>query len=538
MSSAAPSALPPAESRAGRLARLGPFAAIAVAAVLRFHDLGARPLWTDEGCSWTASILNVTDLLHRCVTRDASPPLYYLVTSWIIRWGDDEWHLRLFPAVASVVLVWLTYRLARLGLGRGASTLAAFITALSPFQVQYGQEARTYVPVAMFMTAAMYVYARVQQKPGPRRWLPLVLLTAAGLWTQSIAALGVAAQGLLAVLTPTGRRRFWPWVGAMAVGGVLYLPWVIYSERTAANLGHSHWYIPHASPHGVFNVVRALLVSPFPLVSAPRNSLHPGLGEYMPHAIAYALIGLPSLFALALTVPKQAAHSSTGFLARLAWMGWSAPVVLVYLVSLKQSLLLARYFVFAGPYVAVLVAMGVVAVRPVAGRILLTVWLVAISCLGLFRYQRDFAKEPWREVIAHVRETARPGRTLVMVPFDADPAVYYLRDGRSGVRPFEVHHPQQPFSAAFTPSQLDQVEAAARLESREYDDVWVIVRSAWSEERQAMADRTLAVAAEGRTLVENRIWTSYNAPLYVTRFVRRDSTSATSATPAASAASR
>jgi 4-amino-4-deoxy-L-arabinose transferase-like glycosyltransferase len=528
VSVAAPSGVRPAESRAGWLAQLGPFAAIAVAAVLRFQGLGARPVWTDEGCSWTASVLNVTDLLHRCVTRDASPPLYYLVTSWVFRWGDDEWHLRLFPALASVALVWLTYRLARLGLGRGASTLAAFFTALSPFQVQYGQEARTYVPVAMFMTGAMLVYARVQQKPGPRRWLPLVLLTAAGLWTQSIAALGVAAQGLLAVLTPTGRRRFWPWAGAMAVAAVLYLPWVIYSNRTAANLGHSHWYIPEASTHGVFNVIRALLVSPFPLGTAPRNSLYPGLSEYMPRVIAFLLIGLPSLIALALTVPKQAAHSSTGFLARLSWIGWSAPIVLVYLVSLKQSLLLPRYFVFAGPYVSVLLAMGVVAVRPVAGRVVLTAWLVAISCLGLFRYQVDFEKEPWREVIAHVRETARPGRTLVLVPFDADPAAYYLRDGRSGVRPLEVHHPKQPFSSAFTPVQLDEVEAATRLESREYDDVWVIIRSAWNRERREMADRTLSVAAEGRTLVEEREWTSYNAPLHVTRFVRPDSASAAS----------
>jgi len=202
--------------------------------------------------------------------------------------------------------------------------------------------------------------------------------------------------------------------------------------------------------------------------------------------------------------------------------------VLVYIVSLKQSLLLPRYFVFAGPYVSILLAMGVVAVRPAAARVVLTAWLVAISCLGLFRYEQDFQKEPWREVIAHVRETSPPGRTLVMVPFDADPAAYYLRDGRSGVRPFEVHHPKQPFSAAFTPAQLDEVEIAARFESREYDDVWVIIRSAWSPERRAMADRTLAVAAEGRTLVEEREWPSYNAPLHVTRFVRADSASATS----------
>ncbi|MCC6350818.1 MAG: glycosyltransferase family 39 protein [Candidatus Eisenbacteria bacterium] len=505
----------------GRLAQLGPIAALAVAAVLRLHRLGARPVWTDEGSTWTAATLPITELLHRCVTRDASPPLFYLVTSLALRGADDEWHLRIFPALASLVLVWLTYRLARLGLGRGWSTLAALLTALSPHQLQYAQESRTYVPVAACMVGAMYVYARLQQRPGPQRWLPLVLLTAAGLWMQTIAALGVAAQGLIAVLTPTGRRRFWPWAGAMAVAGVLYLPWLIYSRTMAEHLGQSHWYIPEASPHAVFNVLRSVLVSPFPLVTAPRGSLYPGLGEYLPHVLAYVLLAVPSVLALVLTLPLVRERSAPGFVSRFCWLAWAAPVAIVVAVSVRQSLLLPRYFVFLGPFLSVLLALGVSRVRPAAGRVVLAAWLIALTFLGLFRYDRDFTKEPWRQVAEHIRGTSPPGRTAVLVPFDADPLLYYLRDGRSGILPIEVHHPQRPFSAGFTPKQLVEAAGAARLRSRDYDDVWVIVRSAGNADRRELADRTLAIAAEGRARVEDRAWTSYNAPLYVERFVRR-----------------
>jgi len=528
------SAAPAKSPRTGWTSQLGPLAAIAVAALARFHDLGTRPVWTDEGSTWTAATLPITELLHRCVTRDASPPLFYMVTSWVLRFGDDEWHLRLFPAIASVVLVWLSYRLARLALGRGASTLAAFLLALSPLQIQFAQESRTYTPVAMFMVGAMYVYARVQQRPGPQRWLPLVLLTAAGLWTQPIAALGVAAMGLVAALTPAGRRRFWPWAGAMAVAAVLYVPWALYSRATAAHLGQSHWYIPVASPHGVFNVLRSVLVSPFPLVTAPRNSVVPGLGEFMPAALAYALIGLPSIVALLLSVPAIRSHSARGFVSRLCWLAWFAPVVLVTIASLKQSLLLPRYFVFLGPYVAVLFAIGITSLRPAWLRVGLSAWLFAVAGLVLVRYELDFVKEPWRQVTAHIAATATPGRTAVLVPFDADPIVYYLRNGGSAVRTIEVHHEEQPFSATFTPDQLDDVEAQARADSRPYDDLWVIVRSAWSQERRELADRVLALSAEGRVTAEDSVWTSYNAPLYVTRYVRPDSASAArAAAPAA-----
>lgn len=526
MSEAARSTIGAPDARSFDWARLGPFAALLVAAVLRLYDLGTRPVWTDEGSSWTASRLAITDLLHRCVTRDASPPLYYLLASIPLRFGDDEWHLRIVSVLASLVLVWLTYRLARLALPRGASTFAAFLTALAPFQVQYAQEARTYTVVGMFLVGSTYVYARLQQRPGPQRWLPLVLLTAAGLWTQTIAALGTGSQALVAAFTPTGRRRFWPWAGAVATAFVLFVPWLIYSHEMANRLGDSHWYVPPADRHALFKVVRALLVSPFPLVTAPVGSTHPGLGHWIHPTLAYVLLSLPPLIVLLVTLPTAFDRSARGFVSRLCWVSWLAPVLVVYIVSLRQPLLLQRYFVFATPFVSVLFAQGIASMRPTAARIALGASLVTLSLLGLQRYMNDFTKEPWREVTAHIRASAPAGRTIVLVPFDVDPLRFYLRDGRSGILPFEVVHPDEPFSAHFTPRQLDEVEKAIRPEAAPYDEAWVIIRSANNDDRWRLAQRTLDVAATGRVRLEDHIWPSYDAPLLVTRYARADTTRA------------
>ncbi len=140
--------------------RFGPLAVLLIAALVRFHGLGARSVWTDEGSTWSAASLPLRALLRRCVERDASPPLYYLLTKLSLAFGDDEFHLRLVSALASIALVWLTYRLARLALNRQAASLAALLTALSPFQLMYAQEARTYTLVAALLVGAMVAFAR------------------------------------------------------------------------------------------------------------------------------------------------------------------------------------------------------------------------------------------------------------------------------------------------------------------------------------------------------------------------------------------
>src|SRR4029079_9623568 len=98
--------------------------------------------------------------IRRCLERDASPPLYYVLTSFALRFGDGEAQLRAVSLVASVVLVWLTYRLARLGAGRAEATLAALVIAVSPYQLIDAPAARAYTLVAALAVASLFTFAR------------------------------------------------------------------------------------------------------------------------------------------------------------------------------------------------------------------------------------------------------------------------------------------------------------------------------------------------------------------------------------------
>ena len=503
-------------------ARLGAPAVLALAALVRFDGLGARSLWTDEGSTWTAASLPFGAMLRRCVERDASPPLYYLLTSWAIRGHDDEAHLRLVSALASLVLVWLTYRLARLALGRGAATFAALLTALSPFQVMYAQEARTYTLVGALLVAGLWCHARLLQGKA-RAVVPLALATALGLWTQSIAALGIAAQGALAVLTPEGRRRLLPWLGALALAVAAYSPWAWYGRGLSEHLSSSHWYVPDTDTKSIFKLLRALLIAPLPVVTAPPLSSWPGLDAWLPRGVAWAVVALPPCFALALSLRSLARADARGTLARVAWAGGAVPVLAVVVASLQQPLFLARYFVFLTPFVSALVTLGVTRLPGAPLRALLGAWLVALAGLGLLRYEHDYSKEPWRQVAAAIAASGRPEQTTVLVPCDVDPFAYYDRRMTHPVAAFEVGHPAEPFAAHYTPTQLDEMERAARANSSRFSDVWVIVRSPNSNVRREAARRTEAVAAEGRRLVERSVWDSMMGPLRVAHW-RRDST--------------
>lgn len=493
---------------------------LALAALVRAWQLGARTLWTDEGSTWTAATLPLGAMLRRCVERDASPPLFYLLTSWSLKLGDGEAQLRLVSFFASLALVWLTYRLGRLGLSRRRAAFAALLTALSPYQVMYAQEARTYTLAAVALVAGIWFYARASMSNRPSHWAALALATAFGAWTQTIALLGISAQAALAVGTKSGRRRLLPWVAALVAGAALYLPWAWYARGVTEHLGSSHWYIPDPDAKGVFKVLRAALLSPLPLVGAPEGSTLPGLDHWMPRLLAWLLVTAPVAIALLYGLPELAGRDGRGRLTRVAWAAWFVPVAAVFVLSFQRPLFLPRYFVFVTPAVSLLFTLGASALSPRPLRFVAGGWLAALAVLGLVRYGHDYTKEPWREVTTEIRARAAAGRTAVLVPFDVDPFHYYNRALPQPVRGFEVGHPDEPFAAAYTPKQLDELTEAARRNAEPYDEVWVVVRSPNSEVRREVARRAEAVAGEGRALVERRRWDSLTGPLRVSRFVR------------------
>lgn len=506
---------------------------LAVAFLLRLWHLGARSIWTDEGSTWTAASSPLPELLRLCAQKDASPPLFYLLTAGALRLGDDETRLRLVSLLASVGLVWLTYRLARLALPRGRSTLAAAICALSPFQLMYAQEARTYTLVAFLTVAALYLFARAVLLGRRRAWLPFVLVSAAALYTQSIALLGVGVQGALVLFTREGRRRLLPWAGAQGIALLLYAPWLFVSLAQASRMHSSHWYLQSPGQHELFQVIRSVFLSPIPLVSPHPGAPLPGLGAFLPAPLAQGLLLLLPAVPLAAALFALRGPSREAWLARFAWAGLVLPLAAVWLASYRVPLWLPRYFVFLTPLLAVLMAIGLARLRPSALRLGWTALVLLGSAYACFRYDTDFTKEPWREAVATIVHDSPPGRTAALVPFDLDPFRYYNRRHPGVVAAFEVSHPEVPFASDYTAEQLAWMEQRAREQTAGFGEVWVVVRSPNSDIRRELAARARAVAAAGREKVFEQKLDSTGGPVRIERWRRAGSGAGAESAPPA-----
>ncbi len=232
--------------------RVGQWVALAlvliVAAGLRFYRLDAQSFWNDEGNSARIAERSLP-LITEAAAGDIHPPLYYyLLSGWRGLFGASEFALRSLSAVLGVLLVWLTYLIARQVFNHGVGVLAALIAAINPFQIYYSQEARMYALLAVIGAAATWVLLRllvdwstgqlVQQRARQRFTLSarqlvslsLVILYAAGLYTHYAFPFVIVTHFVIVltwiVVTRRSLRSLLPWIGIAAAAGVLFVPWL------------------------------------------------------------------------------------------------------------------------------------------------------------------------------------------------------------------------------------------------------------------------------------------------------------------------
>ncbi len=210
-----------------RAYRLLPLAAILLAALLRFHALGAQSLWNDEGNTLRLIQRALPELLS-AASRDIHPPLYYLLLkAWSALTGESEFALRAFSALSGILSVACAYALGAALFARGVGTLTAFLCALNTFSLYYSQEARMYAFLALMAALSMLCLVKWLESRRGLWLLALALCNAAGLYTHYAYPLNLAAQGALFLLWIAAKRE-WRALGlylsANALTVALFLP--------------------------------------------------------------------------------------------------------------------------------------------------------------------------------------------------------------------------------------------------------------------------------------------------------------------------
>lgn len=226
---------------------------LAVGFFVRVNQLGAQSLWNDEGTSVAVAQLSVPAIVN-AAAHDIHPPLYYLLLGgWIPLAGTGEFAIRFLSVFAGVLVIALTFRIAREFFDQDVACIAAVLSALNAFQTYYAQETRMYVWVTMFAALSVWGFVAMFKPPRanviPRRrgirrrtvfWILYIVATLGALYTNYYAFTIVIFENLafLALLVWAWRARrtglghsITFWIAAQVILALAYLPWLNFARQ-------------------------------------------------------------------------------------------------------------------------------------------------------------------------------------------------------------------------------------------------------------------------------------------------------------------
>jgi mannosyltransferase len=423
---------------------------------LLLAGLAGQSMWTDEWLTVKAIEPGWTQLLPSLIVNERRPPLYWLLFKlWRGAAGPSEFGLRLSAVAVTVLLVPVSYRLARRIGGPAAGLLTAGLIAFSPFVVLYGRMIRSYMLFTLLAVASTWALLRLMQRPTLVRWLLYAVLTTAMLYTDYVGLAVWAAHGLWLLVEARQRRAWkplrWP-LAAVGASGIAFLPWLGALLSQTASSGRS---TPADLAGGVLGLA-VKVVYPFVVFSAGQT-LYPW------NPLALAAIVLSGLLALAGLFALFRHQASIAWLV-LGWVGGSLILTLLILTMVAEDITFLNMPSRApdiAPAFSLLIALGALRIRSRLWRAAALGLIGAAFVLGLSNYYqgREFHNAiyavPVRAAAARVRDLSHAGElvlaeddTVFGYYYQMDPGLAAYRDATIGGEPPEV------MIAARSPSRL------------------------------------------------------------------------------------
>jgi mannosyltransferase len=388
---------------------------VALGASLRLYRIGSQPLWLDEADSLHFARESLARLWSWSALADpGNPPLYYsLLHGWLV-FGDSEASLRLLSALFGVLTLPLVYALGRTIRDHRLGVVGALLSAISPFQVWYSQEARGYSLLTFGAALAMLGVAYLLRHPersGDLRgtgwaWLAYVFGTTIALLAHNTAVfLPIGANVLMLGwwwVNGRGPRGFLRnWLLAQLAVLCLWGTWLPAYLQQVLHGGAYSW-IPHPTLGGVLS---------------GAYTVYGGVVRATPHQVE-------SLVVLVLVgLGLWSWRHERRWIAFALILGLSAPLGEL-IVSLWRPIFLTKTLIWAAVPLHLVIAAGLLCLRPRALVAAALVVLMAMTALGLRSYYFLHDNEAWDQVAAYVDQRLQRGDAIVFsesylhTPFD------------------------------------------------------------------------------------------------------------------------
>jgi uncharacterized membrane protein len=411
-----------------------------VALFARLHGIDGKPYWMDEITTLRRSSLGLIDLVRDSLSFHHLP-LYFVISSWFVPFGLDERVMRLPAAVFGATSCMALFLVGR-SLGNWRSGLAsALLLALAPFQVQYGQEARSYTLVTTLILVGLWGLVLLARNPaaaalrwrtrGSLRagWLLYGIGTALALDTLSVALFWFVAANLgaavIASRAPDARKGFlrnWLLMQLMVLAA--YLPFLAgMAILTKGDMGSGLDWVPPITASSAWTTLQTVYLMRISSLIAFR--IFPSSLDML--GVAWLGIIVAVLAAAGLVAALR--RGLTGTILVIALL--TLPIGLAA-ASVVSSVWMPRYLLWSGPVFFLLAGLGLIRL-PRHLQIPALLLLGMLGLVNLLPYYRTETKPLWNEAAAVLRHDYRPG-DLVLTD---DPGtinmmnVYLAREGHA-----------------------------------------------------------------------------------------------------------
>jgi mannosyltransferase len=364
-----------------------------------------RPYWFDELVSVEIASLSPRDLADYVLTIESNMGLYHvLLAPWLVV-GDTEAWVRLLSVGFALGTLPYLYGLAARLFDRQVAVGSVALLAVNVSFVGHARDARGYALAVLLVTASAYHLVRALDQGGRRQWLLFALAAGLAVWAHVLAALVVMAQvAWLALQRPPWRVAR----GALATIGVLVVPLVL-AIVLFGQEAQLDW-----------------------LERAPLRQL-PGVFEWFVQSrltlVPYFIGGCAAL--LAAVSERRTDGTRDRYPLLLLWL--VLPPLAAYALSFATPVYLYRYFLVCLPALVVLVAAGLLRLRPRWLGVGLLVAAVALSVRTTIGCQPDckIRHDAWGAAARSVAARARPGDAIVLYPSELRTAFdHYLAPSR------------------------------------------------------------------------------------------------------------
>lgn len=423
---------------------------------LRLYRLDGHEIWGDEAYSITIAGWPFARAVSGNV--DTHPPLYYALLWVTVRAiGRSPLAVRFPSMLAGFVIVPLMYRLGR-AVDRGIGLIAAILTAVSPFQIYYSQEARMYALSLAGATGSIITFwtlwqrQRNSQPISPGLWGLYVFASLVAIYSHYYAFAVLLAEAVfLLVMAAKSRKPSYlaPWLVLWLGMALCFLPWILEHHRFLqgkASARFSEWSLAK------FGEI------------ATRTLLACAVGKTLPPEIrpwGWGIVGIGIVGMINMAVRKQ------GQMLLFLSLVLLTALVFAWAVNPLMPFFEERYLLICTPPFLLLVAAGL------SGKKSRYLWssfgmliILSLSGISLWHYHFDptFRKGEYGSLMAEIANQRRGGDLLLL----NNPLQASL---------FEYYHPEEIPYRFIPPGVLLTEEETERFFSETitgYRRVWLV----------------------------------------------------------------